>query len=200
MNSSNKGGDLNLLFSSWSSLPLSLTLVADVLISNYDYLYSCISNETFDTSLYSNLVLLSKFILENGAQLDDNLNYKEQMDMFFSLFRNLLRNHLKSLPESISLLILRLIEIRASKWKLNSNIEEYYVKKLKRNLSQSDDVGKTNELRISNSFADILAGNVEDSGNNRKNKNKPVIKDEVVIKNSDSGKGTWCDAFQLQRV
>ena len=172
------------------------------MISNYDYLYSCISNENFSPSLNNNLVLLLKFILENGSYLDSNLSYKEQIDMYFSLFRNILRNHLKSLPESINLLILRLIEIRACKWKINLNVEEYYMKKVDKNSKQTasqltfnEDFSKcSNNLRTSKSFGDILTGYANEDLTNRnckQTKNKSFIKDEVVIKNSDSGKGKF---------
>nr|XP_027198638.1 eukaryotic translation initiation factor 4E-binding protein Mextli-like [Dermatophagoides pteronyssinus] len=181
--------------------------LADLLITKYDYLDSCIANEKFDTQLCSNLVLLLKFILENGPHLDDDINHREQMNMFFTLFRNILRNHLKYLPDSINLLILRLIEIRASKWKIKSNIEEYYMKKVnklqsnnnnnqnmfKTNNNRSNYHEKSSNIRMSKSYNDVINANNNDGSPPKNSKplkmnTKGIYKDEVSIKNSDSGK------------
>lgn len=181
---------------------------ADVLISKYDYLDSCISNENFDNSLNSNLVLLLKFILENGPYLDSDINFREQIDMFFTLFRNLLRNHLKDLPDSISLLILRLIEIRACRWNIKPTIEEYYIKKVDKPSRQnvqpnamqycfSVEQPQTNNvpsgLRATKSYGDITTNYKDDDemfGRHKqlKSNSKAIMKGEVLIKNSDSGK------------
>lgn len=186
--------------------------VAEILLSKYDYLDCCISNEQFGTTLNNNLVLLLTFMLENGYDLDSDINYKEQVDMFFTLFRNLLRSHLKQLPDSINLLILRLIEIRASRWKIKSSIEEYYMKKIERkkpardrnshhfdNVEANEFSSLTNSntnssLRTSKSYGDIMTNyKFDDAMFGRHKQLKPssrsMMKDEVIIKNSDSGKG-----------
>ncbi|KAH7642370.1 hypothetical protein HUG17_5415 [Dermatophagoides farinae] len=187
-------------------ISLSDENLADMLITKYDYLDSCIANEKFDAQLCSNLVLLLKFILENGHHMDDDANHREQMNMFFTLFRNILRNHLKCLPDSINLLILRLIEIRASKWKIKSSIEEYYMKKVDKlqsnnNMFRPNNYRSYNEkssgysnIRISKSYSDVINANNNADGSPPKNSKllkmnaKGVYKDEVSIKNSDSGK------------
>ncbi|KAJ6221319.1 hypothetical protein RDWZM_007131 [Blomia tropicalis] len=193
--------------------PLSLEdeNLAEILLSKYDYLDCCISNEQFGTTLNNNLVLLLTFMLENGYDLDSDINYKEQVDMFFTLFRNLLRSHLKQLPDSINLLILRLIEIRASRWKIKSSIEEYYMKKIERkkpardrnshhfdNVEANEFSSLTNSntnssLRTSKSYGDIMTNyKFDDAMFGRHKQLKPssrsMMKDEVIIKNSDSGK------------
>ncbi|KAF7492322.1 hypothetical protein SSS_05286 [Sarcoptes scabiei] len=195
------------------ALCISDDKLADIFISKYDYLDSCISNEIFDENLCSTLVLLLKFILENGSTLDNDFDHRDQMDMFFTLFRNILRNHLKFLPDSINLLILRLIEIRASKWKINPNIEEYYMSKLgrtvvcpmnagKSNASRTNSTGisgsnqrsqERNSVRMSKSFGDLHHNPItlEETFRNSKllkSNSKGALKDEVLIKNSDSGK------------
>lgn len=143
--------------------------------------------------------MLLKFILENGPHLDEDINHKEQMDMFFTLFRNILRNNLKYLPDSINLLILRLIEIRASKWQIKPAIEEYYMKKVDKlsnnNMFKSNNNSRSERqsIRMSKSFGDMLNSNITDTSfrNSRllKTNSKGVLKDEVLIKNSNSGKG-----------
>ncbi|KAH9424258.1 hypothetical protein DERP_004440 [Dermatophagoides pteronyssinus] len=144
---------------------------------------------------------------ENGPHLDDDINHREQMNMFFTLFRNILRNHLKYLPDSINLLILRLIEIRASKWKIKSNIEEYYMKKVnklqsnnnnnqnmfKTNNNRSNYHEKSSNIRMSKSYNDVINANNNDGSPPKNSKplkmnTKGIYKDEVSIKNSDSGK------------
>ena len=200
---------------------------ADVLISKYDYLDSCISNDNFDNSLNSNLVLILKFFLENGPYLDSDINFREQIDMFFTLFRNLLRNHLKDLPDSINLLILRLIEIRACRWNIKPNIEEYYMKKVdkpsqRQNVPPNansmqycfsvDQPGPSNVncympsgLRASKSYGDITTNYKNDDamfGRHKQLKSnaKAIMKGEIVIKNSDSGKGKvlYCTISEIR--
>ena len=153
-----------------------------------------------------------KFILENGSYLDNDMNYKEQIDMFFTMFRNLLRNHLKNLPDSINLLILRLIESRACKWKIKNSIEEYYMKKIDKTTRPNTQQNQvhyclveaqenstkncTSNLRTSKSYGDIVSNYKFDDamfGRHKqlKSNSKAIMKDEVVIKNSDSGKGKF---------
>lgn len=175
------------------------------MISKYDYLDSCVSRESFNSDLNKNLVFLLKFFVENGSYLDKNATYKEQMDMFFSLFRNLLRNNIRDLPESVSLLILKLIETRAAKWNIKPSIEDYYANKLKNESSTAvgqqsfDAVPKRSySLKTSKSYGDI--GNSSAIvGCQQGFQNKGLFKNEVVIKNSDSGKGKFVclDRFSL---
>lgn len=120
------------------------------------------------------------------------------------------------MPDSINLLILRLIEIRACRWNIKPTIEEYYIKKIDKPSRQnvqpnaSENVMQycfsaeqplTNNvnsfvpsgLRASKSYGDITTNYKNDDamfGRHKqlKSNSKAVMKGEVVIKNSDSGK------------
>src|SRR6218665_3964691 len=119
--------------------------------------------------LQCKLDLLLQFFLENGKQMDHYVSLNSQLDNFIIIFRNLLRNNCNSLsatqtiPYSLKLLLLRLIESRSSKWILKDSVQEYYLNKLSfvdnslsiSPVNRNKPNKKRNTLRASKSAGDV---------------------------------------------
>ncbi len=119
------------------------------------------------------------------------------MDVYYNLLRNILRN--PKIDKFSRALILEIIELRACNWVYNEDIDSYYRKKfseLHSNEAFSPVCEMSRGLKTSQSSGSILSsiGNeiVKSSGKFMKPTKVPgktFLKDEVVIRNSDSGKG-----------
>jgi len=129
--------------------------------------------------------------------LDEDSAFKEQMDVYYNLLRNILRN--PKIDKFSRALILEIIELRACNWVYNEDIDSYYRKKfseLDSNEHFSAMCEMSRGLKTSQSSGSILSSIgseiVKSSGKFMKPTKVPgktFLKDEVVIRNSDSGKG-----------
>lgn len=173
-----------------------------------------ITNGNYDKNTNTAVVKLCSQLKFWGQQLEDK--YKDQLDRYFETLRNASRSDLLGIHARTHLL--EVIELRAKTWKNDQNQETYYKQKLSdisnmqmggyftspTGLStsatlpasfipgQSAFVSPTHALSHSNSQATLSPGEVlKNSGkfsHPTKIPGKNFVKDEVVIRNSDSGK------------
>ncbi|XP_067001589.1 eukaryotic translation initiation factor 4E-binding protein Mextli isoform X2 [Anabrus simplex] len=161
-----------------------------------------IVNGNFDAMLHANIVTLCNYLRVHGQQLETV--YKDQLDRAFVTFRNGSRDERLDLRSKIHLL--QLIELRATNWQCYDNMHSYYKPKINtielevlpgvdsqslQGVSVPPALGQTGSpttlqppllgpgevIKISGKFSKPT-----------KIPGKNYCKDEVVIRNSDSGK------------
>jgi hypothetical protein len=152
-----------------------------------------ISNNTIEPEMITEIYQSLK---ENGHTLDERQQSRNQLDAYFKEYRNLIRSSHTDLPSKCRLL--HLIELRAGKWHMKPEIADFYEQKLKRlqvshpdTLERCDDNGNEKEIapfgcdtrKSSTQSADRLV-----TGSGSKSSGKALIKEDLLIRNSDSGK------------
>ncbi|KAI1285234.1 hypothetical protein HDE_12002 [Halotydeus destructor] len=158
-----------------------------------------VSNGNFDPQLIYDVC---NYLKANGCFIDES-PYKDQFDLYFNTLRNVTRdNRIDSLSRSR---LLEVIELRAMNWISSEELSSFYARKLSEleslatafnlssNLSSLD-------LTLSPSLASFRASSptnlataefIRPSGKYNKPSKVPgksFVKDEFVIRNSDSGK------------
>ncbi|RZF33982.1 hypothetical protein LSTR_LSTR006898 [Laodelphax striatellus] len=152
----------------------------DSLMVLVESLTQSISNSRYDENFKTNISTLNNLLKAKGNQLESV--YKDQLDRAFVLFRNATRDDQLDFESRRS--VLELIELRASNWLGSDALQNYYNSKM-----QSDLEILSREQRVTPSLSpgDIL----KTSGKFTKPTKIPgknYCKDELVIRNSDSGK------------
>lgn len=166
-----------------------------------------LSNGNFDAHL---IYEVCTYLKVNGSYLDDG-PYKDQMDLYFNSLRNITRdNRLDSLSRSR---LLEIIELRAMGWTQIDEVAHFYQRKLSElealtaSLNLNANLSSlAADLNSSPSFTTQFRANsptnlpalsaaefIRSSGKYTKPSKVPgksFVKDEFVIRNSDSGKGT----------
>ncbi|XP_077296519.1 eukaryotic translation initiation factor mextil isoform X2 [Arctopsyche grandis] len=156
----------------------------------------------YDRCLQNNVALMYQNLKLHGAQLEST--YKDLLDRFFVVFRNGSQDD--NLDKRSRLHLLELIELRAKQWQENDNMSHYYkcrVTHAEPMLTAAAEAATVGDL-TSMSFvtpaspveppAPLLLGPgeiIKTSGKFTKPTKIPgknYSKDEVVIRNADSGK------------
>ncbi|XP_057377278.1 eukaryotic translation initiation factor 4E-binding protein Mextli-like isoform X2 [Daphnia carinata] len=172
--------------------------IADVVLFMENFNELVQSNST-EKDLRSAVLTLCVNLKHFGAQLE--MNYKDQLDRVFIHLRNAGRDD--SLDKISRLYLLEVVELRASRWAAQEQVSNYYQSKLNELATGiteiSSNAGQTtgqNELSPPVSpLPLLLPGEVVKSSGKYTVNNvgsvspaKHAIKDEVVIRNADSGK------------
>ncbi|XP_014204232.1 eukaryotic translation initiation factor 4E-binding protein Mextli isoform X2 [Copidosoma floridanum] len=173
-----------------------ITTVDDI-VSLIDNVAMHLNNGFYDQSLQNNIVRMCNHLKLYSQQLE--LIYKDQLDRAFIAIRNGSQDERLDMTTRVHLL--ELIELRAKQWHNNESMHAYYSQKL----SHLDDQNElltpetpthllTPNLVPMNSASSPLLGPgevIKNSGKFVKPTRIPgknYCKDEVVIRNSDSGK------------
>lgn len=146
-----------------------------------------ISNNTIKPSMITEICNLLK---ENGSLMDDGQQARSQMDICFKEYRNLVRSSQIDLASKCRLL--HLIELRAGKWYMAPEINDFYESRL-RHLTASSSSSETSDVSDGNDDEDndeVTIGQRKASSEKSRSgsKSKPILKEDLVIRNSDSGK------------
>ncbi|XP_011297955.1 uncharacterized protein mxt isoform X2 [Fopius arisanus] len=170
---------------------------AEDLVSLIDNVVSHLTNGFHDPSLQTNIVTMCNALKHCAPQLE--AVYKDQLDRAFVAIRNGSQDEKLDLTTRVHLL--ELIELRAKQWRHNDSMDAYYIQKLA-NLDDSD-IGILDTPTTPTASGVIgLASpqtppilNISDVMKNSGKFIKPTripgknyCKDEVVIRNCDSGK------------
>lgn len=165
-------------------------------------LESFVNEDHSDHKYFNELIArVCQYLRSEGSGLDEDMSgqFRQSLDVYFNLLRNVLRNP-KLNPISRAM-ILEVIELRASNWSSNQEIENYYRKK-RAELETNDSYSSLNDLnrplKTSHSSGALMSSSVANEilkSSGKLNKvakvsSKTFLKDEVVIRNGDSGKVT----------
>lgn len=171
---------------------------AEDLVCLIDRVVSHLTNGFHDPSLQSNIVKMCNALKQCALQLE--AVYKDQLDRAFVAIRNGSQDETLDLTTRVHLL--ELIELRAKQWRHSDPMDAYYTEKLA-NLDGSD-IGILDPptTPIANNLMGLASPQtppvlgigdvIKNSGKFTKPTRIPgknYCKDEVVIRNSDSGKG-----------
>ena len=187
-------------------LSQEITLTSEAPLMILEMLEIASNNDSVDAGLVTEVC---KYLKIKGKGLDQG-NYKEAVNHYFNTIRNLSRN--TKLDPSSRTKLLEVIELRAGNWGTTDDHAAFYDKK-KMPLSSSTRVNQPTPVNLTTSTSSpIIPSNVsqssqesddtviapsssEDIIKNSGKFQKPVkvpgknfLKDEFVIKNSDSGK------------
>ncbi|XP_008555908.1 eukaryotic translation initiation factor 4E-binding protein Mextli isoform X2 [Microplitis demolitor] len=177
-----------------SSIDERIATVED-LVSLIDNVASNLSNGFHDPTLQQNIITMCNTLKQCAHQFEPV--YKDQLDRAFVAIRNGSQDERLDLTTRIHLL--ELIELRAKQWRYNDSMDAYYTSKLA-DLNEPDVIGvdaMANQVGILNLTSPqtppvLGVGEViKNSGKFAKPTRIPgknYCKDEVVIRNSDSGK------------
>ncbi|XP_026463784.1 eukaryotic translation initiation factor 4E-binding protein Mextli-like [Ctenocephalides felis] len=166
----------------------------EYLISFAETLSNTILTNPTDQSSLCELMWLSNQLKLRGPILE--VNYGDSLDKIFFMFRNVLQ--FDNLNYNIRLPLLQLVELRANRWKCTDGVNSYYRPKV----SKIQETSPIEPVILSTSpepFSNIAPGQqlleqgevVRASGKYNKPtkiQGKNYFKDEVVIRNADSGK------------
>ncbi|KAK9510016.1 hypothetical protein O3M35_004891 [Rhynocoris fuscipes] len=171
---------------STSDVPGQITLstLEDIMLL-IDTVITAIGRKTLsdDISYYTTALITKMKIF--GQRLEEL--YKDQLDKAFCQFRNASKDD--SVDTVIRINLLQLIELRAMQWNLCASVNAYYLSKC-----CIPDVGECNEVctPIVNNNNILAPGEIIKSSGKysapTKVPGKNYYKDEVVIRNADSGK------------
>ena len=137
-----------------------------------------------------------RYLKSEGSRLDEDMAFRQQLDLYFDLLRNILRK--PKLSPLARTMIMEVIELRACRWASNVDIEEYYRRKITEfeAIETSNDLGS--ELQKSRSLATLGSDVLKSSANKpTKVSGKTFLRDEVLIRNGDSGKGMPFHTFDI---
>ncbi|CAD6242196.1 GSCOCG00009444001-RA-CDS [Cotesia congregata] len=178
-----------------SSIDERIATVED-LVSLIDNVASNLSNGFHDPTLQQNIITMCNTLKQCAHQFEPV--YKDQLDRAFVAIRNGSQDERLDLTTRIHLL--ELIELRAKQWRYNDSMDAYYASKLA-DLNEPDNMigvdGINNQVATLNLTSPqtppvLGVGEViKTSGKFTKPTRIPgknYCKDEVVIRNSDSGK------------
>ncbi|XP_022237714.1 eukaryotic translation initiation factor 4E-binding protein Mextli-like isoform X1 [Limulus polyphemus] len=183
-------------------------ITIDDVIHDLEALHISINNSNLDDSTLSKIIKVCSQLKSKGFQLETS--YKEQLDRYFVTLRNVSRD--ERLNELCRMHLLEVIELRAMMWKMNDNFNNYYKQKIIQVETAGSAVSAltTNQsvTTASPSFVfeqnsvyvpstnqsqpSLAPGEVFKSSGKfakpTKIPGKNYFKDEIVIRNSDSGK------------
>ncbi|XP_015788571.1 uncharacterized protein LOC107365535 isoform X2 [Tetranychus urticae] len=187
-------------------LTQEITLTSKAPLKILEMLEVASNNDSVDAGLVTEVC---KYLKNKGKDLDRG-NYKEALNHYFNTIRNLSRN--TNLDPSSRTKLLEVVELRAGNWGTTDDHAAFYDKK-KMPLSNSQRVNQPTHVNLTTSTSSpIIPSNgsqssqesddtviaplsSEDIIKNSGKFQKPVkvpgknfLKDEFVIKNSDSGK------------
>ena len=150
-----------------------------------------VSNKTAESSMIAAVCGLLK---ENGKILDEGQEARNQLDAYFKEYRNLVRSDQVDLLSKC--LLLQLIELRAGKWSMKPQVEGFYADKLKQ-LSCNKCVSEaaSDEKELESDVGPSDHGSMQSISKKRSGSKgsgsgggKEVLKQDLLIRNSDSGK------------
>ncbi|XP_076632676.1 eukaryotic translation initiation factor mextil isoform X2 [Colletes latitarsis] len=172
-----------------------ITTVEDI-VSLIDNVAMQLTNGFHDRTLQMNVVTMCNHLKLYAHQLE--AIYKDQLDRAFVAIRNGSQDEKLDLTTRVHLL--ELIELRAKQWRHNDSMDVYYTQKLS-HLDNAEVIPDTPTNALSSPLAAMTSPTVAPilgPGEVIKNSGKFVkptripgknyCKDEVVIRNSDSGK------------
>lgn len=150
--------------------------------------------QEFDTHVTNNTIEpamiteVCSFLKEHGKTLDEGQQARNQLDAYFKEYRNLIRSNHIDLGSKCRLL--QLVELRAAKWYMKPEIEEFYAAKLaKLCRNGSSDGSEDNDCDMCG--VDKRKSSSQSDGRTRsgsKGSAKVALKEDLLIRNSDSGK------------
>ncbi|XP_055933975.1 eukaryotic translation initiation factor 4E-binding protein Mextli homolog isoform X2 [Argiope bruennichi] len=171
------------------------------ILADLETLNVSISNWTFDEVTAMDISRMCSILKKRGEELDSF--HKEAIDRYFCTLRNACRDERLDIVSRVKLL--EVIELRAKNWKKNENLLNYFNMKITE-LEQKN----TNPLNITGMTAPTIPYSVQNQNLNSptgvqlgpgeilrssgkfekptKIAGKNYFKDEIVIRNSDSGK------------
>lgn len=155
-----------------------------------EQLETFVNEDTFDHKYsYRLIAKVCYYLKSEGSRLDEDSVFRQQLDVYFNLLRNILRK--ANLSPLARAMILQVIELRANNWMTNDEVEAYYRR-------------KTVEFEAIDSYSDIttVSGDINSQSSHgtdlvkatksakpTKMQGKTYLRDEVLIRNGDSGKG-----------
>ncbi|CAN8014601.1 unnamed protein product [Ixodes persulcatus] len=187
--------------------PLRNDTTDEEILSKLEGLHISVNNGNLDKTTFSQIVHVCNLLKLKGAIIESS--FKEQVDCYFVTLRNASRD--ERLDAMDRLRLLEVIELRAMGWESNENLEEYYKRKYTEleisqsydctplaNLSSTQLTNATQPLQqaslpasaslpLSLQPTEVLRSSVK-FGKPAKIPGRNFLKDEIVIKNSDSGK------------
>ncbi|XP_054289269.1 eukaryotic translation initiation factor 4E-binding protein Mextli-like isoform X1 [Macrosteles quadrilineatus] len=162
-----------------------------------DSVSQSILDQNYSDKLISNIAAMSVRLKQNGYQLESI--YKDQLDRAFNIFRDGCQNEF--LLCSTRLHLLQLVELRANHWTDTDKTQFYYSAKMAAEMEPSITTPDTNTTTIPMTTSSPPTPPVLGPGEVLKTSgkfSKPTkipgknyCKDEVVIRNSDSGKAEY---------
>ncbi|KAJ8670562.1 hypothetical protein QAD02_001821 [Eretmocerus hayati] len=173
-----------------------ITTIDDI-VSLIDNVAMNLNNGYFDQLLQSNVITMCNHLKLYSKQLESL--YKDQLDRAFVAIRNGSQD--KRLDMTTRIHLLELIELRAKQWQHNDSMNAYYSHKLSH--AVDDQVELLTPETPTNLLTPVLTPSsasppllgpgevIRDSGKFAKPtriQGKNYCKDEIVIRNSDSGK------------
>ncbi|XP_035205036.1 eukaryotic translation initiation factor 4E-binding protein Mextli-like, partial [Stegodyphus dumicola] len=172
---------------------------ADIL-ADLEALNVSISNCNFDEFTAADVSTMCAILKKRGEELDSS--HKDAVDRYFSTLRNAAREDRLDIISRLKLL--EVIEIRAMGWKTNENLTNYYNSKIQEleqgidHLHMSGSTSPSISYPLQNQNLSVTSGMplapgeiIRSSGKFAKPTKiagKNYFKDEIVIRNSDSGK------------
>ncbi|XP_029834459.2 eukaryotic translation initiation factor 4E-binding protein Mextli isoform X1 [Ixodes scapularis] len=206
LNSDQEKGSTGTL-SPTDNAPLRNDTTDEEVLNELEALHISVNNGNLDKTTLSQIVHVCNLLKSRGALIESS--FKEQLDCYFVTLRNASRDERLDVIDRLRLL--EVIELRAMGWKSNENLEEYYKRKyIEHEISQSYDF-----TPLANSSSTQLAYATQPSqqaslpasaspplslqptevlkssgkfGKPAKIPGRNFLKDEIVIRNSDSGK------------
>lgn len=186
------------------------TLLSDAtdeeVLNELESLHVSVNNGNLDKSTVAQIVLVCNLLKAKGALIEQE--FKEQLDCYFVTLRNASRD--ERLDVTNRLRLLEVIELRAMDWQPNENIDEYYRQKYAAENPHSYDFTPlanssstqlgyasqpSQQASLPASASPLVSLQPTDILKSSGKFGKPVkipgrnfLKDEIVIKNSDSGK------------
>lgn len=153
-----------------------------------EQLETFVNEDTIDQKYsYRLIAKVCHYLKTEGSRLDEDSAFKQQLDVYFNLLRNILRK--PNLSPLARAMILQVIELRASNWIHNEDIDAYYRQKtaeFEANDSYSADINP--EMATQSAHGTDLV-KTSKSAKPTKMQGKTYLRDEVLIRNGDSGKG-----------
>uniref|UniRef100_T1J289 K Homology domain-containing protein n=1 Tax=Strigamia maritima TaxID=126957 RepID=T1J289_STRMM len=185
----------------------------DELLQKIEYVVKHVNNSNFDNNLAAAIRDMHLHLKSNGIQLETK--FKDQLDRYFIVFRNASRDN--RLDKLSKLRLLEIIELRASGWRYNENVINYYkikyqecdgLSEVNNTINYSSSPSTPSTITPINIPSVLLPLNanvpqvqlsscltpgevIKCSGKFAKPTKIPgknYFKDEIIIRNSDSGK------------
>lgn len=172
-------------------------------LNDLENLHISISNGNYDETTARDIAQIYNILKSRGPELDSS--FKEQIDRYFVTLRNVSRED--RLDKASRLRLLEVIELRATKWMSNENLEAFYREKmleLQHPLQRSITAPIPPPIMptvpfmpvqpqvLQSSIPPLEPGEVLRSSGKfakpTKVAGKNYYKDEIIIRNSDSGK------------
>ncbi|XP_064467209.1 uncharacterized protein LOC135378196 isoform X2 [Ornithodoros turicata] len=164
-------------------------------LGELENLHVSVNNGNYNSALLSQIALVCNLLKAKGSGIENS--FPDQLDCYFVTLRNACRD--ERLPPQGRLRLLEVIELRSMGWKTNENLNDYYRRKIQEMenyeynpLCNSSSVHQMPVVPSASPPLSLQPTEVIKSsgkfGKPAKIPGRNFLKDEVVIRNADSGK------------